>query len=343
MCFNRIGLGIAGIAIATLIAATAPARSEKILKAAAGNPGAASHAIMTIFAKIANRETGTSIQINDGQTLTKTTLALGLGKLDLSPSVPAIIKYLGQGTRMYRKIKDRAQQASGGVRGIMGWMANWFHPVVFADRPIKAWADIKGKRVFTGPPSGAAAVTAEMIIRIATGYKPNVDYKAIRLNWGAGLQAMMDGQLDLYMRPAPMGAAMIEQLGLSRKFRLLTVPKNIVASAGWKKLEKIPGRLTGVIPAGTYKGQIGDQDVTVGAATMILVANKGLNDDLVYRMTKAFWDNLAEVHTTVHTLKSVDKKQPFLTLNTPLHRGALKYYREAGMTIPASLVPPEAN
>jgi len=343
MRFNRFRFTIAGLALAGLITATAPAHSEKILKAAAGNPGAASHAIMTIFAKIANRETGTSIQINDGQTLTKTTLALGLGKLDLTPSVPAIIQYLGQGTRMYRKVKSRAQKASGDVRGIMGWMANWFHPVVFEDRPIKKWADIKGKRVFTGPPSGAAAVTAEMIIRIATGYKPNVDYKAIRLNWGAGLQAMMDGQLDLYMRPAPMGAAMIQQLGLSRKFRLLTVSKDIVASAGWKKLEKIPGRLTGVIPAGTYKGQIGDNDVTVGAATMILVANKGLSNDLVYRMTKAFWDNLNEVHTTVHTLKSINKKQPLLTLNTPLHAGALKYYKEVGIKVPAALVPPEAR
>ena len=343
MFFSRLNLTMACFVLAVSIAATSSAYSQKILKAAGGNPGAASHAIITIFSKIANRETGTSIQINDGQTLTKTTLALGLGKLDLTPSVPAIIKYLQNGQKMYRKIKGRAQEASGNVRGIMGWMANWFHPVVFADRPIKKWTDIKGKRVFTGPPSGAAAVTAEMIIRIATGYKPNVEYKAIRLNWGAGLQAMMDGQLDLYMRPAPMGSAMIEQLGLSRKFRLLNVSKDVVASAGWKKLEKIPGRLTGVIPAGTYKGQIGKNDVTVGAATMILVARKGLSNDLVYRMTKAFWDNLNEVHSTVHTLKSVSKKQPLLTLNTPLHTGALRYYKEVGIKVPANLIPPEAR
>ena len=343
MRFNRIGLGIAGLAMATLISTATTAQSEQILRGAAGNAGAASHAIMVIFAKIANRETGVSIQINDGQTLTKTTLALGLDKLDITPTVPAIYKFLTKGTRMYRKVKDRAKTASGNVRGLFGWMANWFHPVVFADRPIKAWADIKGKRVFTGPPSGAAAVTSEMIIRIVTGYKPNVDYKAIRLNWGAGLQAMMDGQLDLYMRPAPIGTAMIEQLGLSRKFRLLSVSKEMVASAGWKKLEKVPGRLTGVIPAGTYKGQVGDKDVTVGAATMLLAVRKGLSNELVYRMTKGFWGNIGEVHATVHTLKGLDKKQPLMTLNAPLHAGALKYYREIGINVPANLVPPEAR
>ena len=68
----------------------------------------------------------------------------------------------------------------------------------------------------------------------------------------------------------------------------VSVSKEMVASAGWKKLEKIPGRLTGVIPAGTYKGQVGNKDVTVGAATMLLVVRKGLSNELVYRMTKAF-------------------------------------------------------
>ena len=118
MRFNRIGLGIAGLAMATLISTATTAQSEQILRGAAGNAGAASHAIMTIFAKIANRETGVSIQINDGQTLTKTTLSLGLDKLDITPTVPAIYNFLTKGTRMYRKVKDRAKTASGNVRGL---------------------------------------------------------------------------------------------------------------------------------------------------------------------------------------------------------------------------------
>ena len=48
---------------------------------------------------------------------------------------------------------------------------------------------------------------SELMINIITGYKPNKDYKAIRLPWGGGLQAMMDGKLDVYVRPAAAGSA----------------------------------------------------------------------------------------------------------------------------------------
>ena len=67
----------------------------------------------------------------------------------------------------------------------------------------------------------AALLAAGRNVRALTGYEPNKGYKAIKLNWGAGLQAMMDGKPDLFVRPANPGAAMIEQLGMSKKFRPL--------------------------------------------------------------------------------------------------------------------------
>jgi len=154
---------------------------------------------------------------------------------------------------------------------------------------------------------------------------------------------MMDGQLDVFVRPAPAGTAMIEQLGLSRKFRLLSLPQKALASKSWKKFQKKAAHVVATIPAGTYKGQIGSGDVTVDGETMLLVTRKGLSDELVYRMTKAFWANIKEVHSTVHTLKSMRPDQPLLTMNMPLHKGALRYYKEVRITIPARLVPPEAR
>jgi TRAP transporter TAXI family solute receptor len=344
MGFIRLKFGVALFVFAGLIGWGSPvALSAEILRAAAGSPGAASHASMIVFAKIVKREVGQTIQINDSQTLSKTLLKLGLGQLDITPTVPVIYKFLTEGSRMYRKVSDQAKRASSNIRGILGWHAVFYQPVVFADTPVKTWADIKGKRVFTGPPAGAAAVNVENMIRIATGYEPNKEYKAVRLNWGSGLQAMMDGQLDVYVRPAPIGAAMIEQLGLSRKFRLLSLSREVISSEAWKKFQKRAAHTMGNIPAGTYKGQIGDTDVTVDAETMMLVTRKGLSDDLVYRMTKAFWTNIDEVHATVSTLKRMKPEEPVLSMDMPLHKGALRYYKEAGITIPARLVPPEAR
>jgi uncharacterized protein len=340
----RLKMGVVAVVFAGLIGSGSPTTvSAQILRGAAGSPGAASHASMTVFAKIVKREVGATLQINASQTLTKALLKLGSDQIDVAPTVPVIYRFLTEGSRMYRKIKAKAQTASTNIRGILGWLAVYYQPVVFADIPVKTWADIKGKRVFTGPPSGAAAVNVENIIRIATGYEPNKDYKAIRLNWGSGLQAMMDGQLDVYVRPAPVGAAMIEQLGLTRKFRLLSLSSDITSSKAWKKFQTRAAHVMGKVPAGTYKGQLGNTDVTVDAETMLLVTRKGLSDELVYRMTKAFWSNIDEVHATVNTLKQMKPKAPLLSMDMPLHKGALRYYREVGISIPARLVPPEAR
>ena len=87
----------------------------------------------------------------------------------------------GKGPYRSEKMKKAARKGSGNIRSVMGYNANLFHAVTFDSTGIKDWKDIKGKRVFTGPPSGAAAISAELMINIITGYKANQDYKAIRL------------------------------------------------------------------------------------------------------------------------------------------------------------------
>ena len=63
-------------------------------------------------------------------------------------------------------------------------------------------------------------------------------------------QAMADGKLDAFVRPAGIGAASMDQLGAKRKFRLLDVdPAKMV------KFMAKPDRIMMKIPAGTYKNQ----------------------------------------------------------------------------------------
>jgi TRAP transporter TAXI family solute receptor len=327
-----------------LAAASANAADPKILRADTGSPGNVSHTVTVVVGKIWNRALGTSIQINDSQTLTRSAIKLGRGQLELMPFPTTIYTFLSKGSRMYKKRShEQAIAASKNVRSIWGWNAVLFHPITFKSTGIRTFEDIKGKRVFTGPPSGAAAVTSETIIRVLTGYKPNKDYKAIRLPWGGGLQAMLDGKLDVYMRPAGIGAASVEQLGLKQKFYLLDVGDR-ANSPAWKKYVETMGRASGVIPAGTYKGQINNKkDVVVGANTFQFAVNKSLSDDMVYKMTKLTWDNIDEIHTTAVTLKTLDKSAPFIGVNMPLHRAAVRYYRDQGIKVPSHLIPPEAK
>ena len=105
-----------------------------------------------------------------------------------------------------------------------------------------------------------------------------------------------------------------------------------------------PGRAMGTLPPKTYQGQINnDKAITLASNTFQLAVRKSLSEEVVYRMTKLTWENLAEIHQTAVDLRSIVKEQPFIGVNMPLHMGAVKYYREKGIKIPANILPPEAK
>lgn len=344
---RTLSLGGSIVAIMVGVLAAAPSAAQdapKIMRVDTGAPGGVSHIPTVVLGKIWNRELGISVQINDGQTLTRSALKLARGQLEFMPFPTVIYFFLQGGRAMYKKkLKDQAIAAAKEVRSIWGWPAAFVHPVTFFDSGITGFEGIKGKRVFTGPPSGAAAVNAEAIIRAVTGYKANKDYKAIRLPWGGGMQAMLDGKLDVFFRGGAIGTAVIEQLGIKKKFRILDIGA-AATSPAFKKYLKKPGRTAGVIPAGTYKGQVnGDKDVVAAATLFQMAVRKSLSEDRVYKMTKLTWDNIDEIYKTADGLRSIKKNKPFVGVNMPLHKGAIRYYREVGVKIPPRLIPAEAK
>ncbi|MEZ5653511.1 MAG: TAXI family TRAP transporter solute-binding subunit [Burkholderiaceae bacterium] len=67
-------------------------------------------------------------------------------------------------------------------------------------------------------------------------------------------------------------------------------------------------------------------------------------EEVVYNMTKAYWENIADVHATAAWMKStLTKENALKQMNVPLHAGAYKYYVEAGWKVPEGLKPPEAK
>lgn len=328
------------LAVLTLGTSISAHATDKILRAdtdALGGPG---HTMIVVASKIWKRElNGISIQINDSQTLTRSALKLGNEKLELMPLPTAVADFLKTGSRMYeKKFKQEAITAYKNVRGLLGWLAVYNHALVFEDSGIKVFDDIKGKRVYVGPPSGASSVNVQSLIRELTGFEPGKDYKAVKMPWGSGLQAMLDGKVDVYFRPSGLGAASIEQLGMKKKFRILDAKTG--NPEGFARFTKPSHRFVVEIPPGTYQSQVNnDKSVFTSGGTFNLAVNTKMSDDMVYGMTKAIWENLEEMQQTAATLKSIDPERPFIGLNVPLHPGAVKYYQEIGLEIPEHLIP----
>jgi len=66
------------------------------------------------------------------------------------------------------------------------------------------------------------------------------------------------------------------------------------------------------------------------AESVILIARKGLADDVVYRMTKAISSDPDAIRRASKTYQSYNPAQAWRNVGGPLHPGAERFYREAG-------------
>ncbi len=324
-CFTAIALVLPGLA------------SAEIYKGETAGVGDPVHAMFVAYATQA-RKADIEIQVNAGQTLTKSMLKGAKGDIAFFSSVPSLVGLMAGQKRMYEKV-DGAAELAKNLRSIVGFKAGAYHPVTLSGSGIENWEDIKGKTVFTGPPAGSASATSEALIKIITGYEAGKDYQAVRLSWGEGYSALADGKIDMMVRPAEVGSANIERYGLSGEFRILSIPDSVVESEAMQNLFGRPGRGMLQFDGGLYKGQLNQSQITALGFTQFIGTHPGVPDDVVYAATKSFWENLDEVHATAFFLKAVTLDTAFTSINVPLHPGAARYYEEAGVEIPEAIRP----
>ncbi len=90
-----------------------------------------------------------------------------------------------------------------------------------------------------------------------------------------------------------------------------------------------------VIPAGTYPGQ--DADVRTIAQPNFLAVNADVDEDAVYQITKAIYENLGFLQNIHPATKAMSLDAALAGLPLQLHPGALRYYEEAGVDVPDRL------
>lgn len=323
--------------IAAAAAAFSTTSNAEIFKGETAGVGDPVHAMFVAFSNQAGKA-DVEIQVNAGQTLTKSMLKGARGEIDFFSTVPSLMNLMAGKKRMYENIEDAPELAKN-IRAILGFKAGAYHPVTLSGSGIENWEDIKGKTVFTGPPAGSASATSEALIKIITGYVPGDDYTAVRLSWGEGYAALADGKIDMMVRPAEVGSANVERFGLSGEFRLLSIPADKIDSEEMQALFGRPGRGMLQFDGDVYKGQLTGGQITALGFTQFVGTHAGVAEDVVYKATKSFWENLDEVHATAFFLKEVTPETAFTSVNVPLHPGAAKYYEEAGITIPEAIKP----
>ncbi|MOA14422.1 hypothetical protein D3C78_1345230 [compost metagenome] len=117
--------------------------------------------------------------------------------------------------------------------------------------------------------------------------------------------------------------AAIRDLSSVMPLNFIGVPAEVVAKIG------SPAYQARMIPAGTYDGQ--SEDVPTVAITNILVTHDKVSDEVAYQMTKLMFDNLTALGNSHSAAKDIKLETATQNLPIPLHPGAERFYKEAGV------------
>jgi TRAP transporter TAXI family solute receptor len=193
------------------------------------------------------------------------------------------------------------------------------------DANINSFDDLKGKRVNVGNPGSGQRGTMDMVMK-AKGWT-KADFKvASELKAGEQSKALCDNKIDamVYVVGHPNGS--IKEATTTCDTKLVTVKDatidKIVADNDFYKYSTIAG--------GTYKGNP-DETTTFGVAATFVTSAK-VSEHAVYTVVKSVFENF-EAFKKLHPAFANLKKEEMIKegLSAPLHRGAIKYYKEAGL------------
>lgn len=330
--------------VAGLLAAAVPAVAQTTnLRVHTAAPGTSAFVFTTTLQRVAQRELPVRFNVSSGMTSTRSTLDAARGEVDLYISAPAINHFMRTGTAMYADMPN-APELSENLRSIINFPLGPYHIITFADSGITSLDDIRGRRVFAGPPGGAATTVALAIIRSTTGLVEDQDYTLARLDWSSGNQAFQDRQVDLAIIPTELPSGNIQQFALLSELRLLGIPGDALDVPPLSDMLAVPGRTVEEIPADIYgPNQVNTEAVpAVGSWVGLGVVNT-MDEELVYELTRAIFEHLDDFHATADWMQSITPETALSEMNAPLHPGALRYYREIGVEVPDALLPAEAG
>lgn len=330
---------IAAVAF-TAVASTASTASAQSLSLEGGGAASLTGIVPQTYAQFAAEEEF-NLQVVLGQTLTRAALKLAAGRIDMAVVPPGAYRAMSNGVGPYAEQGEQAKKLAPNVRALFAFPAGTFHPVVWADGGIETLADLAGKRVYIGPPAGAASAQIQSLIELGSGgLKAGDDYEGVRAPWSAAQQAFQDGQFDVYVGSIAVGSQSLNELSLQREIRVLGVADDVRGTPEWADFLINAAQFESNIAAGTYSGQVnGDTDQISTASAMMMSVQASMDDDTAYALTKAYWENLDAMMNANSLMRSIDPEKPFAGMNAKLHPGAVRYYNEAGIEIPADLLP----
>lgn len=194
-------------------------------------------------------------------------------------------------------------------------------------------ANLKGKSAAMGK-KNSGTIGSNRVILKNLGLDLDKDFSLVHVGYGPSADALQNGQVSGMSIPAgsPTGAVTKAFAAMGNKIKLLSFTEEQA-----KKADGGLGLWTPYkIAAGTYPGQ--SADIMTIAQPNFLAVRKDVPEEDVYLMTKTMYENLGFLNAIHSATKAMALEKAIAGLPVPLHPGAARYFKEAGLKIPENLM-----
>ncbi|MHA1566559.1 MAG: TAXI family TRAP transporter solute-binding subunit [Alphaproteobacteria bacterium] len=223
------------------------------------------------------------------------------------------------------------------LRSISMLWSNVEHFIVKAEYAetgtVSDFLKLQGEKVSMGRQT-SGTIGSNRVLMKNLGVDMDTSYDLAFMGYTPSAEALQNGNIDGMSTPAgpPVGAVTQAMAALGDKIKLLDFTDEQLAQADgglglWTRF---------VIPANTYPGQ--DKDVNTIAQPNFLAVRDDVDEEAVYLITKTIFENLPFLQAIHGATKAMSLDRALAGLPVPLHPGAVRYYKEAGITVPDSLM-----
>jgi len=211
------------------------------------------------------------------------------------------------------------------LRAVFSVHAEPFTVVARADAGIKNLEDLKGKRVNIGNPGSGQRGTMEVLMK-AMGWDKSTFSLASELKSAEQSKALCDNKIDAMVFTVGHPSGSIKEATTTCDSVLVNITgpvvDKLVADHDYYRKAVIPGNM--------YRGNPDDTNTFGVGATF--VSSTATSVDTVYTVVKSVFENLdsfRKLHPAFANLKADEMVKD--GLSAPLHDGAARYYKEAGL------------
>lgn len=325
--------------LALLGACRAPVPRERDLLIATATTGGTFYPVGVAMATLITHELGGPEQIlasaitSAGSAENVSMLMNGEVQLAILQALFGAMAWQGSGVYENRPVPE--------LRGVAMLWENVEQAIVLrrfaATGTIADLGGLRGQRLSIGSRWSGTEVSARTILSVL-GWSPGTHFEPVYLEYGPSADALMNRRLSgMFLGGGiPTGA-------VTQAFAALGSDQIALLDVTDEQLDTLrasyPVWQRFVIPAGTYPGQ--EAPVSTIAQPNILATTSAMDDEVIYLVVRTLWHHLDTLHRHHAATRTMQLADAIDGLPLPLHPGAVRFYREAGVPVPDHLLPPE--